>query len=100
MGTAVKKQPTVYILASKRNGTLDIGVTSNLVKRVWEHKNNLVKGFTKSYNVHQLIWYEIHETMESAINKEKRLKEWKRAWKIELIEKTNPNWQDLYYTII
>ena len=100
MGTAVKKQPTVYILASKRNGTLDIGVTSNLVKRVWEHKNNLVKGFTKSYNVHQLIWCEIHEPMESAINKEKRLKEWKRAWKIELIEKTNPNWQDLYYTII
>jgi putative endonuclease len=99
-GTAVKKQPAVYILDSKRNGTLYIGVTSDLVKRIWEHKNNMVKGFTKRYNVHQLVWYEIHESMESAIQREKRLKEWKRAWKMELIEKTNSDWQDQYHTII
>jgi putative endonuclease len=96
----MKKQPAVYILASKRNGTLYIGVTSNLVKRVWEHKNNLVAGFTRRYGIHQLVWYEIHETMESAITREKRLKNWKRQWKIELIESSNPNWQDLYKMIL
>ena len=96
----MNKQPVVYILASKRNGTLYIGVTSDLVKRIWEHKNNMVEGFTKRYGVHQLVWYEMHECMESAIQREKRLKEWKRAWKMELIEKTNPDWQDLYYSII
>ena len=74
----MNKQPTVYILASKRNGTLYIGVTSDLVKRVWEHKNNMVEGFTKRYRVHQLVWYEVHEGMESAIEREKQLKEWKR----------------------
>ena len=94
------KQPVVYILASKRNGTLYIGVTSDLVKRVWEHKNNMVEGFTKRYGVHNLVWYESHESMESAIKREKGLKEWKRAWKLELIESSNPNWQDLYETII
>jgi len=99
-GASVNKQPAVYILASKRNGTLYIGVTSDLVKRIWEHKNNMVEGFTKRYGVHQLIWYELHETMESAIEREKRLKEWKRKWKLELIERTNPNWQDLYHTIV
>ena len=93
------KQPAVYILASKRNGTLYIGVTSDLVKRIWEHKNNIVEGFTKRYDVHQLVWYEIHESMESAIEREKRLKEWKRKWKLALIEKINPGWQDLYNTI-
>jgi len=98
--TKVNKQPAVYILASKRNGTLYIGATSDVVKRIWEHKNNLVKGFTARYSVHQLVWYEIHESMESAIQREKRLKEWKRDWKMELIEKTNPDWQDLYYTIV
>jgi putative endonuclease len=92
----MKKQPAVYTLASKRNGTLYIGVTSNLVKRVWEHKNSLVAGFTRRYGIHQLVWYEIHETMESAITREKRLKNWKRQWKIELIESNNPNWLDLY----
>ena len=93
------KQPAVYLLASKRNGTLYIGVTSDLVKRIWEHKNNMVEGFTKRYNVHQLLWYELHENMESAIQREKRLKEWKRKWKIKLIEDNNPDWKDLYSTI-
>jgi putative endonuclease len=96
----VNKQPAVYILASKRNGTLYIGVTSDLVKRVWQHKNNMVEGFTKRYGVHQFVWYEVHDSMESAIKREKRLKEWKRKWKLELIEKINPNWQDLYNTIV
>ena len=90
------KAPCVYILASKPNGTLYIGVTSNLVQRVWQHKNNLVKGFTKRYGVHRLAWYEAHESMESAITREKMLKRWKRAWKIELINKCNPTWSDLY----
>ncbi len=96
----MNKQPAVYILASKRNGTLYIGVTSNLVKRIWEHKNNKVEGFTKRYGVHQLVWYEIHENMESAIVREKRLKEWKRKWKLELIENNNPYWHDLYNMIV
>ena len=95
----MEKQPAVYILASKRNGTLYIGVTSDLTKRVWEHKNGMVEGFTKRYNVHRLVWYEIHESMESAVTREKRIKEWKRAWKLELIEGANPEWEDLYFTI-
>ena len=89
------KQPCVYILASKRNGTLYVGVTSNLVKRVWEHKNDLVEGFTKRYGVHTLVWYEGHETMASAIARERAIKEWRRAWKLELIEERNPAWRDL-----
>ena len=89
------KQPHVYILANKRNGTLYIGVTSNLPQRVWHHKNDLVEGFTKSYGVHTLVWYETHETMESAISREKALKKWSRQWKIELIEHNNPVWRDL-----
>jgi putative endonuclease len=93
-------QPCVYILASERNGTLYIGVTSDLVKRVWEHKSDFVEGFTKEYQVHDLVWYELHESMEGAITREKQLKEWKRQWKIELIEKSNPYWNDLYQTII
>jgi putative endonuclease len=96
----MSKQPAVYILASKRNGTLYTGVTSNLVKRIWEHRNNLVEGFTERYGVHHLVWYELHVNMESAIGREKRLKEWKRKWKLELIESTNPNWEDLYHTIV
>jgi putative endonuclease len=96
----VNKQPAVYILASKQNGTLYIGVTSELVKRIWEHKNDMVEGFTKRCGVHRLVWYEIHESMESAIEREKRLKEWKRKWKFELIESSNPNWQDLFNTIV
>ena len=90
------KQPCVYILASQRNGTLYIGVTSDLIKRVWEHKNNVVEGFTKRYGVHLLVWYEVHSTMEAAIGREKAIKEWKRQWKLNLIGRTNPNWKDLY----
>ena len=96
----MNKQPAVYILASKQNGTLYIGVTSELVKRIWEYKNDMVEGFTKRYGVHRLVWYEVHESMESAIEREKRLKEWKRKWKLELIESSNPNWQDLYNMIV
>ncbi len=96
----MNRQPAVYILANKRNGTLYVGVTSDLIKRIWQHKTNAVKGFTERYSVHQLVWYELHETMESAIRKEKMLKNWKRVWKLELIERSNPNWQDLYRTII
>jgi putative endonuclease len=94
------KQPAVYILASERNGTLYIGVTSDLVKRIWEHKNNLVKGFTKRYGVHNLVWYELHDNMDAAIEREKNVKEWKRTWKIRLLEENNPDWNDLYNTII
>jgi len=97
---AMNKQPAVYILASKRNGTLYVGVTSDLIKRIWEHKNNMVDGFTKRYGLHNLVWYELHENMESAIKREKQLKEWKRQWKLELIEGGNPSWLDLYANII
>ena len=93
-------QPCVYILASERNGTLYIGVTSDLVQRVWEHQSDFVEGFTKKYKVHHLVWYEVHDNMEAAINREKQLKEWKRQWKITLIEKTNPYWNDLYASIV
>jgi putative endonuclease len=96
----VNRQPAVYILASQRNGTLYVGVTSDLVKRAWEHRNNVVEGFTKRYGVHLLVWYELHESMDSAIQREKRLKEWKRKWKVQMIEKSNPNWEDLYPGII
>ena len=96
----MNKQPAVYLLASRRNGTLYIGVTSDLIKRVWEHKNDWVEGFTKRYGVHLLVWYELHEGMESAIVREKQLKEWRRKWKLELIESTNRNWEDLYYRLV
>lgn len=86
----------VYILASARNGTLYVGVTSDLVKRVYEHKAKLVKGFTSRYNIDKLVWFEQSDSIESAITREKQLKEWKRAWKTELIEKSNPYWNDLY----
>ena len=89
------KQPCVYMLASKRNGTLYVGVTSSLAQRVWQHKQGLVEGFTKRYRVHTLVWHEVHATMEAAITREKALKEWKRAWKLELIEGSNPDWRDL-----
>ncbi|MCK9201173.1 MAG: GIY-YIG nuclease family protein [Gallionella sp.] len=95
----MNKQPCVYLLASQRNGTLYVGVTSDLVKRVWEHKNHVVDGFTKQYGVGQLVWYEVHETMESAIQREKALKEWQRAWKLKLIEEFNPDWTDLYDSV-
>jgi putative endonuclease len=94
------KQPCVYILASRRNGTLYVGVTSNLVQRVWQHKENLAEGFTKKYGVHTLVWFEAHETMESAISREKALKGWQREWKLELIESANAAWRDLYRDIV
>ena len=95
----VSKQLCVYLLASKRNGTLYAGVTSDLIKRVWEHKSHVVDGFTKKYRVDRLVWYEVHETMESAIQREKAIKEWQRKWKLKLIEEFNPDWRDLYDTL-
>ena len=95
-----ERQPCVYILASKRNGTLYIGVTSDLMGRVWEHKNDLVEGFTKKYGVHQLMYFEMLEDMASAIQREKELKKWNRDWKIQLIEKDNPEWRYLYDSLI
>lgn len=96
----MERQPCVYMMASQRNGTLYIGVTSNLIKRIWEHKTNVVEGFTKKYDIHTLVWYEIHETIGSAIQKEKALKKWQREWKMDLIESLNPDWKDLYKTIV
>ena len=90
------KQPCVYILASKRNGTLYIGVTSNLAERVAMHKQELLEGFSKRYQTHDLVYYEMHPLMEDAIKREKRLKEWQRAWKLRVIEQANPEWLDLY----
>ena len=94
------KQPAVYILASRQNGTLYIGVTSDLQKRAWEHKNDLVEGFTKRYEVHRLVYYELHDDMVSAIRREKQMKKWNRAWKLDLIEKRNSSWKDLWEGII
>jgi putative endonuclease len=88
------------MLASKHNGTLYIGVTSDLVKRIWQHRSEVTQGFTSRYRVHELVWYELHETMESAILREKRLKEWKRVWKLRLIEGENPEWRDLYPALL
>ena len=96
----VEKQFYVYILASKRNGTLYIGVTSDLLKRVWQHKNKLVEGFTKKYDVNRLVYYEIHSDAENAIIREKQLKKWRRSWKIKLLEEKNPDWKDLYEGIL
>jgi putative endonuclease len=95
-----RKQPAVYILSSKRNGTIYIGVTSDLVKRIYEHKNKLVHGFSYTYAVRRLVYYELHESMESAIHREKCLKKWNRVWKLNLIEGMNPEWRDLYDEII
>jgi len=91
------KQYYVYILASKKNGVLYIGMTNDLRKRVFEHKKNLVDGFTKRYNVNKLVYFELTNQPQDAINREKRLKKWKRQWKIELIESMNPEWKDLYF---
>jgi putative endonuclease len=90
----------VYILASKRNGTLYIGVTSDLQKRAWEHKNHLIEGFTKRYGVHHLVYFELHRDMASAITREKQMKKWRRAWKLELIERRDADWRDLWESII
>lgn len=93
------KQPCVYVLASKNNGTLYTGVTTNLIKRVWEYKNSVVEGFTEKYHVNSLVWFELHQTRDTAITREKQLKKWHRDWKIKLIEKDNPAWTDLCQSI-
>jgi len=90
------KQPCVYILASQRNGTPYVGVTSDLPKRIWEHKNDLVDGFTRKHGIHSLVYFEQCDDMVVAITREKQLKKWNRAWKIELIESANPEWRDLW----
>jgi putative endonuclease len=95
----MEKSFAVYILASQRNGTLYIGVTSNLPKRVWEHREGLVDGFSKEYGVKNLVWYEMHDSAESAITREKRLKKWNRLWKLHLVEAMNPEWEDLYESL-
>ena len=94
------KMAYVYILASKKNGTLYVGVTSNLVKRIHEHKTNLVAGFTQKYNVHDLVYFEGTQDVLSAIAREKQIKKWNRKWKLALIEKENPEWQDLYASLL
>ena len=96
----MQKLPAVYLLASKRNGTLYAGVTSDLIKRVWEHKQDLVAGFTKRYGVHMLVYFEQHVDMITAIEREKQIKRWNRAWKIELIEENNPNWRNLWPDVL
>ena len=100
MASRLQREPCVYILASKANGTLYVGVTSDLVGRVWKHKNGDSSGFTNKYSVRALVWYEPHDTMEDAIVREKVIKRWKRAWKIRLIEETNPEWLDLYEELL
>jgi len=97
---AMAKQPAVYMLASQRNGTLYVGVTSDLVKRIWEHKQDMVEGFTRKYQVHDLVYFEQHEDMHQAIQRESQIKKWNRAWKIELLEKSNPGWRDLWPEIL
>jgi putative endonuclease len=87
--------PAVYILASKRNGTLYTGVTSNMLARIHQHRHGMVRGFTSRYGVKLLVWFEQHATMDAAIMREKRIKKWNRAWKLELIEANNPEWRDL-----
>lgn len=90
----------VYILASKKYGSLYVGVTNNLIKRIYEHKNDLVKSFTSNYQIHTLVYYEEHSDINEAIQREKRIKAWNRKWKIELIEKDNFDWRDLYYDLL
>jgi putative endonuclease len=92
----VRKAGFVYIMASRRNGTIYIGVTSDLPKRVWEHRNGIIDGFTKKYRCHSLVWFEAHDNIESARQRELQMKEWKRAWKLREIEGLNPDWEDLY----
>jgi putative endonuclease len=93
------KKYYVYILASKRNGTLYIGVTSDLLKRIWQHREGLAEGFTKKYNIKKLVYFEDCSDPKEAIQREKQIKAWKRIWKLDLIEKENPNWEDLYIKI-
>ncbi|WP_420717579.1 GIY-YIG nuclease family protein [Emcibacter sp.] len=95
----MEKGGFVYILANKKHGTLYVGVTSDLVRRIYEHRNDLVEGFTRKYSIHRLVWFETHEGIEAALVREKQIKNWKRAWKIEAIEEKNPDWRDLYEDI-
>jgi putative endonuclease len=95
----MKEEFYVYILSSNRNGTLYFGVTSNLIKRVWEHKNKFIEGFTRKYNIDKLVYYEQYRDAQNAIKREKRIKKYNRTWKLELIEKSNPEWKDLYNEI-
>ena len=99
-GKIVGRYPTTYILASQRNGTLYIGVTSDPIQRIWQHRSHLAPGFTKRHGVTRLVWYEVHESMESAISREKQLKKWNRAWKIRLVEESNPYWNDLWPSLV
>ncbi|MBW3550572.1 MAG: GIY-YIG nuclease family protein [Proteobacteria bacterium] len=96
----MEKQPAVYILASSRKGTLYTGVTSNLVGRIWQHREHIVDGFSKRYDVTRLVWYELAGSMEGAITREKQIKKWNRGWKIRLVEEANPAWKDLWSVII
>jgi putative endonuclease len=96
----MEKNFAVYILASRRNGTLYIGVTSNLPQRVWQHREGVAEGFSKEYDVKNLVWYEMHDGAESAITREKQIKKWNRLWKLGLIERTNPEWKDLFAEIV
>jgi putative endonuclease len=96
----MKKSSYTYIMSNMKNGTLYIGVTSDLIKRVYEHKYKVVEGFSKKYNLNKLMYYEVFDTIELAITREKQLKNWHRQWKIDLIEQNNPNWDDLYETIL
>ena len=94
------KQPAVYILATGKRGTLYIGVTSNLIARTWQHREHVVEGFTKRYDVTNLVWYELHGTMDTAILREKQLKKWNREWKLRLVQEFNPEWRDLWDDIV
>ena len=94
------KQAFIYIIASKKNGTIYIGVTNNLITRVWQHKSDIIKGFSKKYKTHQLVYFEQHSNIQSAIEREKQIKKWKRKWKLQLIEKLNPLWKDLYTDVV
>ena len=94
------KQAAVYMLASQRNGTLYVGVTSDVVQRVWQHKNDLAGGFSQAYSVHMLVYFEQHADMVAAITREKQIKKWRRAWKVALIEQTNPGWRDLWIDVL
>jgi putative endonuclease len=94
------KQPAVYILATGKRGTLYIGVTSNLLARTWQHREHMIDGFTKRYNVTLLVWYELHGTMDTAILREKQLKKWNREWKLRLVQESNSDWRDLWNDIV
>ena len=96
----MEKLPCTYILASRKNGTLYVGVTSDLVGRIGQHKNDLVEGFTRKYGIHNLVWFEVHASMLAAITREKQIKKWNGEWKIEMIEKANPGWRDLWDDLI